>query len=109
VRVDLAGAAVADLGIAANAGSLSIVADGSTSLAGTVEMNAGSLNVCAPDDVVLAITIEDANVTFSHNLDELGLTRQGDTWSTGAGIPAIELEVDGNAASFALNPEGGCE
>lgn len=108
VRMDLAGASVADMRIGANAGSLSFIADGSTSLAGSVEMNAGSLEVCAPDDVVVAVTIRDANVTFSHNLDELGLTRQGDTWSTGDGPAAIELEVDGNAASFSLNPEGGC-
>jgi hypothetical protein len=109
VNLGLAGASVADLGINANAGSLSIVVDDATSLAGRVEMNAGSLEVCAPDGVVVAITIEDANVTFSHNLDDLGLNRQGDTWSTGSGTAAITLDVDGNAASFTLNPEGGCE
>ena len=108
VRVELAGARVADLGIDANAGSLSITADAATSLAGTVEMNAGSLDLCAPDGAVVAITIEDANVTFSHNLDDLGLTREGDTWSTGEGEADISLAIDGNAASFSLNPEGGC-
>ena len=72
-------------------------------------MNAGSLELCAPDDAVVAITLEDTNVTFSHNLDDLGLTRRGDTWSTGEGDADIILSIDGNAASFTLNPEGGCE
>jgi hypothetical protein len=108
VQVGLAGATVADLGVDANAGSLSIAADGSTSLSGSVEMNAGSLEVCAPDGVVVAITIED-DITFSHNLDDLGLTRSGNTWSTGDGEPAISIDIDGNAASLTLNPEGGCE
>ena len=109
VNVGLAGASVTDLGIDANAGSLSIVADASTRLAGSVEMNAGSLDLCAPEDAVVAITLEDTNVTFSHNLDDLGLTRRGDTWSTGEGEADISLAIDGNAASFSLNPEGGCE
>jgi hypothetical protein len=109
VHVGLPGAQVAEMGIDANAGSLSLAADASTSLAGSVEMNAGSLEMCAPDDVVVAITIEDDNVTFSHNLDDQGLTRRGNTWSTGEGEADISLEIDGNAASFTLNPEGGCD
>jgi len=71
-------------------------------------MNAGSLELCVPADVSVAITIEDANITFSHNLDEAGLTRQGDTWNGGSGPPAVTLDVDGNAASFTFNPDGGC-
>ncbi len=109
VHVGLAGATVAEMAIDANAGSLSIDADASTSLDGTVGMNAGSLELCAPEGVRVAITIEDDNVTFSHNLDELGLRRDGDTWSTGDGEADVSLAIDGNAASFSLNPEGGCE
>jgi hypothetical protein len=109
VYVGLPGASVADLGIDANAGSISIEADASTSLAGSVEMNAGSLDLCVPESVVVAITIEDDNVTFSHNLDDLGLSRQGNTWSTGDGEADVSLAIDGNAASFSLNPEGGCD
>jgi hypothetical protein len=109
VHVGLAGATIADLGVDANAGSLSIVADDSTNLSGSVEMNAGSLEVCAPEGVVVAITIEDDDITFSHNLDDLGLTRRGNTWSTGGGEPDVSIDIDGNAASFTLNPEGGCE
>jgi hypothetical protein len=109
VHLGLARARVAELGIDANAGSLSIVVDAATSLAGSVEMNAGSLQLCAPDGAVVAITIEDPNVTFSHNLDDLGLSRQGDTWSIGSGAAGVTLDVEGNAASFTLNPEEGCE
>ena len=108
VNLALPGAAVEELGVDANAGSVTIDTDGSTRLTGSVEMNAGSLEVCVPDDLGVAITIEDENVTFSHNLDELGLTRQGDTWSSGEGDAAIRIDVNGNAASLTLNPEEGC-
>jgi hypothetical protein len=108
VDISLPGAEVRELSIDANAGSVSIGADGSTRLDGAVEMNAGSLELCATDDVALAITIEGENVTFSHNLDESGLTRRGDTWSNGDGAADVRLDVSGSAASFTLNPEGGC-
>jgi hypothetical protein len=109
IHLGLPGATVRELSIDANAGSISIDADASTLLAGSVEMNAGSLELCAPEETLVAITLEDEDVTFSHNLDERGLTRQGDTWSNGGGDAALRLEVDGNAAGFTLNPEGGCE
>jgi len=108
VNVALPGAEVRELSIDANAGSISIEADAATRLDGSVEMNAGSLEVCAPDEVVVAITIEEGNVTFSHNLDDLGLTRVDNTWSTADGDADVTLRIDGNAASFTLNPEGGC-
>jgi hypothetical protein len=108
IHLGLPGAVVRELSIDANAGSISIDADASTLLSGSVEMNAGSLELCAPADTLVAITLEDENVTFSHNLDERGLTRQGNTWSNGGGDAALRLEVDGNAASLTLNFEGGC-
>ena len=108
INLALPGAEVRELTIDANAGPVSIEADDSTVLDGSIEMNAGSLELCAPDDLAIAITIEGENVTFSHNLDELGLSRQGDTWSSSDGEPDLRLGVDGNAASFTLNPEGGC-
>ena len=109
INLVLPGAEVRELSIDANAGSVSIEADGSTLLDGSVEMNAGSLELCAPDDLAISITIEGENVTFSHNLEERGLSRTGDTWSSGDGEPDLRLDVNGNAASFTLNPEGGCE
>jgi hypothetical protein len=107
VDIGLPGASVGELSVESNAGSVSIEVDASTVLTGSVEMNAGSLDLCVPDGVGLAITMADDNVTFSHNLDELGLTRQGDVWRSGSG-DAITLSVEGNAASFTLNPEEGC-
>ena len=108
VDVALPGAEVRELSVDANAGSISIEADDTTRLNGSVEMNAGSLELCIPDGVAVAITIEEDNVTFSDNLDDSGLTRDGDTWRGGGATPAVSLRVNGNAASFTLNPEGGC-
>jgi hypothetical protein len=108
VRIGLAGAAVEGFELDANAGSMSIDADGSTRLSGSVGMNAGSLELCVPDDAAIAVTLEDTNVTFSHNLDEAGLSRNGDTWSSENGGANVILSVSGNAASFTLNPEEGC-
>lgn len=108
MTIDLTGATVADLAVDSNAGSIAIIAADGTEARGSVELNAGSFSLCAADDLVVAITMEDSNVTFGHNLDDLGLTRQGDTWRTGDGTPDLELTVDGNAASFTMNPDGGC-
>jgi hypothetical protein len=108
VTVNLAGAAVRELSLDMNAGSADLSVDGATSLAGSIEMNAGSLDLCVADGVSFEITLEDTNFTFSHNLDESGLTRSGDTWRGGDGPAAVVLDVSGNAASFTLNPEDGC-
>lgn len=107
VNLSLPGASVDELSVDANAGSISVEVDEATTLSGSIEMNAGSLDLCVPDGVGVAITMSDDNITFSHNLDELGLSRQGDVWRLGTG-DAIALTVEGNAASFTLNPEGGC-
>ncbi len=109
VTMDLSGASADALSIEMNAGSVTLTADEGTSFAGAVDMNAGSLDICIPDGAPFAITITESNVTFSHNLDENGLSRSGDTWRSGTGDEAIALSVEGNAASLTLNPEGGCE
>ncbi len=108
VTLDLSGADARDLVIDANAGSVSITTDASTRTEGSVEMNAGSLELCAPDEAFVAITLEDTNPSFSHNMDNARLDRDGDTWSTQGGEPDIRLRIDGNAASFTFNPEDGC-
>jgi hypothetical protein len=108
VALRLAGASVDEFSLDANAGSMSIEVDAETTLAGSVEMNAGSLELCIPDSVATALTIEGDNITFSHDLDESGLERQGDTWRSGGGAAAVTLEISGNAASLSLNPEEGC-
>ena len=109
VLLELPGAQVASLELDANAGSLSVVVDEGTVATGSMSVNAGSIELCAAEGAVIAITLEDPNVTFSHNLDDSGLDRSGDTWRTGDGDPDVVLDVEGNAGSFTLNPDGGCE
>lgn len=109
VFVDLTGAEARDLEVDVNAGSAAVVVGDGTSGEGSLSVNAGSIDLCVADDLVVAITIEDGNITFGHNLDDSGLDRSGDTWSTGDGTPDLRLDVDGNAGSFTLNPDGGCE
>lgn len=109
VLVDLTGAEAASLAVDANAGSVAVIVGEGSSASGTMSVNAGSIEVCAPDDAAIEITIEDPNVTFSHNLDDSGLSRSGDTWRSGDGDADVVLDVNGNAGSFTLNPDGGCE
>lgn len=109
--IDLSGTTVRDFDVSMNAGSTEIQTDGATALAGSFSVNAGSFELCVPDEAALRITVADSNFTFSHNLDDSGLTRSGDTWTSDAFDGAdtvIDLRVDGNAASFTLNPDGGC-
>ena len=107
--VDLSGATVDGFELEMNAGSAEIIADGDTELTGSVGMNAGSLDLCVADGVAVEITLDDPNVTFSHNLEDHDFDESGDTWRLGSGTPAVRLDVEGNAASFTFNPDGGCE
>jgi hypothetical protein len=80
------------------------------SMDASMNVNAGSIEVCTADGVALRVTT-DANITFSHNLDESDLQHVGDTWSTVGYADAtdrVRIDLEGNAASFTLNPEGGC-
>ena len=110
LQFDLAGAEIGDFSISMNAGSAEIRADAETSLTGSISMNAGSTKLCVPDGAALRIRIGDNNL-FSHNLDGSGLSRSGDSWTSEGFAGAarfVDLRVSGNAASFELNPEGGC-
>jgi hypothetical protein len=109
--IDLSGTTAGDFDMSMNAGSADIQTDAETALAGRFTMNAGSFELCVPEDAALRITVADGNFTFSHNLDDSGLTRSGDTWTSDAFDGAdtfIDLRLEGNAASFTLNPSGGC-
>lgn len=109
-KVVLDGATVDDFELSMNAGSADFRTDADTDLSGSIHMNAGSVNFCTAPGAAIRIRV-DANITFSHNLDDSGLNRSGDTWtsSTFAGADrAIDLTLSGNAASFTLNPQGGC-
>jgi hypothetical protein len=111
LSIDLSGATAGDFDMAMNAGSAEIQTDADTALAGRFTMNAGSFELCVADEAALRITVADGNFTFSHNLDDSGLTQSGDTWFSDTFDGAatfIDLRLEGNAASFTLNPDGGC-
>lgn len=108
VRLDLSGADASDFGLDANAGSVSITVDGDTSLEGSIGVNAGSVELCVAEGTSVELTVEDGNITFSHNLDDTDLSRSGDTWRSGSGTADVRIRIEGNAASFTYNPDGGC-
>jgi hypothetical protein len=111
-HLDLGGASVDELDIEVNAGKASVLLDDQSMVTGSLSANAGSLEVCAPASVALQIKTDD-NVAFSDNLGESGLQSVGDdTWQTsryGGAEKKVTLTVDGNAANFTLNPDGGWE
>lgn len=110
VRLDLTDAQVDNLDLSVNAGSAVVLIGVGTSMDATMSANAGSIDVCTAEGVALSVTA-DAQITFSHNLDESGLQQVGDTWSSPGYADAddqVQIDLEGNAASFTLNPEGGC-
>lgn len=110
LRIDLSGTSADDFELSMNAGSARVVTDATTDLAGDIGMNAGSMKLCTDPAVGLRFVV-DGNITFSHNLDDEGLNQAGDTWTSDGFENAahkIDIRLEGNAASFELNPEGGC-
>jgi hypothetical protein len=108
---DLRGTSVASFSLDMNAGSASFRVGEGTDLDGTVGMNAGSIDFCADPGTALRFTVEE-NLTFSQDLDESELVRSGETWTSANFDTAdrrIDLRLEGNAASFSFNPEGGCQ
>jgi hypothetical protein len=110
VRLILSDAQVDVLDLSLNAGSASVIIGEGAAMDATMSVNAGSIEVCTATGVALQVTV-DPNITFSTNLDKSGLTQAGDTWSTAgyaAAADKVHIDLEGNAASFTLNPEGGC-
>jgi hypothetical protein len=108
LRVDAATATIDRVRATMNAGRIRLTV-GPTALTGDLSVNAGAIDVCVPDNVALRFHVTD-QLTFVNNLGARGLSRSGAVWTrtaTGGG-PVVDLSVDGNAASFTLNPEGGC-
>lgn len=104
--LDASQAKVADLDVGTNAGRVAIrLGEGPTS--GSISANAGAIDLCVPDSAELRIEATD-QITFAHNLADRGLARNGSTWTRQGTSGLIELDVEGNAASFTLNPAGGC-
>ena len=110
VVMAVGGANIEGLDVDLNAGSLSITASPDTSLSGSIQANAGSIKLCAPPGTALQITA--SGTAFGTNLDDSDLAKDGDTWESAGYAEAankITLTVHGNAASFDLNPSGGCQ
>jgi hypothetical protein len=107
LRIDASAAKVASLDASMNAGRLRLRLGDTTS--GSLSANAGAMELCVPPDATLHLRVKE-QLTFGHNLATRGLTRNGDIWSRAgaATAPVIDLSVDGNAASFTLDPDGGC-
>lgn len=111
LHLELADAQVDDLNLSLNAGSADVIIGYGVSMDASMNVNAGAIEVCLFDGVALQVTTN-ASITFSHNLDESGLRRTGDTWSTAGYDDArdrVHIDLEGNAAEFTLNPEAGCQ
>jgi hypothetical protein len=107
VRIDATGAHIDAVDISTNAGRVRFGVDSDTK--GRMSANAGSMELCVPQDATLRFHVQQ-QLTFAHNLDDRGLTQSGEMWTRegGAGAPVIDLSIEGNAASFTLDPQGGC-
>jgi len=106
VRLSADESSIADLDVRANAGSVTLALDGD--VVGSLNVNAGSIDLCVPDDAALAFDLEE-QLAFATNLGDEDLERDGDTWRRDGAGATIQLRIEGNAASFNLNPSGGCQ
>ena len=109
IRIDAGKATVDRLDVAMNAGRARITL-GSGATTGSISVNAGAIELCVPPDAILRLTVND-QLTFVTNLADRGLQKSGSTWrraGSAADLPVIDLAIDGNVASFTLDPSGGC-
>ena len=109
--VDLGTAhAVDEIAIEVSAGSLGLTLP-STSTHGTIELNAGSVDICAPPGVALRLQTGDSIIT-SYDFEGHGLVQNGSIWESpdfDTAPQRIDLATEGNAGSFTLDPEEGCD
>ncbi len=105
--VDASEGSIASIDVSMNAGRVRVTL-GRGPATGSVDLNAGAFELCVPSDATLRLNVND-QITFAHNLRSRGLTQSGSTWTrTGSSADAVDLRIEGNAASFVLDPEGGC-
>lgn len=106
-RIDGSGGALGEIDVSANAGRIRLRVD--TDTTGSISANAGSMELCTPPGATLRFRVP-SQLTFAHNLDDQGLAQSGDMWTRegAVGAPVIDLSIQGNAASFTLDPVGGC-
>jgi hypothetical protein len=111
IRIDLSDATADTVEASLNAGSAGIQFSDQSQI-GSVRLsaNAGDFHICVPDGIALQITMG-GDVAVGHNLDQQGLTEDGDVWRTpdyASAETQIDIVFTGNAAAFTLNPDGGC-
>ena len=108
LTIDAGAASVGRIDARMNAGRSRITL-GSGPVTGSLSVNAGAIDLCVPSGSPLRIQLTD-QITFAHNLDDRGLVKSGGTWTrSGSDFESlIDLTVDGAAASFTLDPQGGC-
>jgi hypothetical protein len=104
--LDGTGATIDRLDLSVNAGRLRVTLEGASR--GELSANAGAIELCVPPDAALRLDVEE-QLTFVTNLSNQGLSKDGETWTRSGTGPQIDLAVEGNAASFTLDPEGGCK
>jgi hypothetical protein len=110
ILVDGGNASIARVEVQVNAGRARITL-GSVWTTGSIAVNAGAVELCAPADLGLRLHVND-QLTFITNLADRGLSQAGTLWvrpASDAMLPVIELDIQGNVASFTLDPDGGCE
>ena len=104
--IDGTGATIGSIDASVNAGRLRVTLVGPTT--GDLSVNAGAIELCVPPDAALSFEVTD-QFTFATNVDDRGLTQDGDTWTRQGSGGLIDLSIEGNAASFTLDPDGGCK
>jgi hypothetical protein len=106
-RAQAGSAKVAKLEMTLNAGRIRLTL-GAGSTTGSLSVNAGAIDLCVPPASGLRLTV-DEQLTFVTNLSSRDLGHDGNVWSRPAsGGDTIELAVSGSAATFNLDPNGGC-
>jgi len=106
LRIDGTGATIDSVDAGVNAGRLRLVLVGPAS--GDLSANAGAIELCVPPDAQLDFDVQE-QFTFATNLDSRGLAHDGERWTRPGTGPLIALSIEGNAASFTLDPDGGCQ
>jgi len=109
--LDLSNASIGGLDLTANAASVAINTSSGTAVSGTIDVNAGSVTLCTTPDAAFQITV--SGTAMNETMNGSGITQVGNTWESATYPDAdaahrITLTVHGNAASFDLNPSGGC-
>jgi len=107
ILVNGGSATIDSIDLSVNAGRARVTLAGTVS--GDLSVNAGAIDLCVPPNATLNLDVND-QLTFVTNLASRGMTRSGETWQRAgsAGGGTIDLQIEGNAASFTLDPDGGC-